>query len=312
MVVIGHGDDALYRACRPCGARWHRHPPSNALRATAEAFVEEWPAFGFRPALTAWSPTPFRVFDDPGAYDVIPTGSGEDSAVTGRDAPAYIVTAWNPSGQPKTLKRNRDLHRQLRADVRHRRWDMCEVATYDPALRWAEQALLLMNVSEVGAARLARTYSQVALLRWDQTGVTTLSSDNRTAMTPPNPIAISRDTFGCPMRTIEAEPQQQVVCRNPGGPWVGASIHESARWRHQRQMLLATIGCNVCGSAPADGPPGEAIYASPMIVASRYGLPDEEAPLSRHAAGQPASPATAPSACLLDDAGNVRDLRRRK
>jgi hypothetical protein len=71
----------------------------------------------------------------------------------------------------------------------------------------------------------------------------------------------------CPMRARDAT---RVVCRNPGGPWVSASIHESARWRHQREVLPVTIGY-ICQGASTDGPGGSSVEVSPKTVASRYG-----------------------------------------
>ena len=272
MVVAVHGEEPLYRECRSCGVRWHRHAPGSELRVAAETHVGQWPAFGRRHTEDAWGPTPFRVFEGAHGFDVVPATNGECSAATGYDSAVYVVTAWNPDGQPSTLTRNLELHRQMHADVRARGWDAREVATYDEDLRWAEQSLLLVGVDQAAACALALEYAQPGLIQWGQTGVTMLAAGTGIALTPPVSMSIMANTSpACPMRTIRGETQEEFVCRNPGGPWVSASIHESARWRHQRAMLLSTIGCNVCQGAPAEGPAGEALTISPHAVASRYG-----------------------------------------
>lgn len=277
VIVAAHGDNPLYRECRSCGARWHRHAPRSRLRAAAEAHVDQWPASGRRHTEDAWAPTPFRVFERAQAFDVVPAATGERSAATGYDSAVYVVTAWNPDGQPSTLTRNLELHRRMHADVQARGWDVREVATYDEDLRWAEQSLLMVGVDHAAASVLALEYAQPAFIQWTQTGVTMLAAGTGIAMTAPVPMSIIADTSpACPMRTIRGQPQAEFVCRNPGGPWVSASIHESARWRHQREMLLSTIGCTVCHAAPADGPGGKATYISARAVASRYGPARDE------------------------------------
>lgn len=272
VIVAEHGEHPLYRQCRSCEARWHRHAPGSRLRAAAETYVDQWPAIGRRHTEDAWNPTPFRVFERSQALDVVPSANGKRSTATGYDSAVYVVTAWNPDAQPSTLTRNQEFHRRMHADVNARGWDVREVATYDKDLRWAEKSLLLVGVDQTAACALALEYAQPALIQWSQTGVTMLTADTGIAMTALLPMSIVPNTSpACPMRTIGGQPQAEFVCRNPGGPWVSASIHESARWRHQRGMFLSSTGCNVCHGAPADGPGGEAVNVSPRAVASRYG-----------------------------------------
>lgn len=271
VVVPAHGDGPLYRECRSCGARWHLHAAGTRLRAAADTYVNQWPAFGRRHTTEAWKPTPFRVFERGRALDVVPAPKVESPPATDYDGAVYVVTAWNPDGQPATLTRNLQLHRRMRADVQARGWDVLQVATYDEGFRWAERSLLLVGVDQAAASALALEYAQPALIKWTQPGVTMLAAGTGIAMAAPVPTSIIPTSAACPMRTIKGQPQEDFVCRNPGGPWISASIHESARWRQQRKMLLATIGCNVCQGTPAEGPAGEALTISPHAVASRYG-----------------------------------------
>lgn len=276
VVVAAHGHRPLYRECRSCGARWHLHAPGSRLRAAAETYVNQWPAFGRRITGDAWTPTPFRVFERARAFDVVPATKVENLPATGYDGAVYVVTAWNPGGQRSTLTRNVQLHRRMRADVQSRGWDVREVATYDEDLRWAEQSLLMVGVDHAATSALALEYEQPAFIQWTQTGVTILAAGTGIALTTQVPMSVIPTSPACPMRTMKGQPQEDLVCRDPGGPWISASIHESARWRHQRKMLLATIGCTVCHAAPADGPGGTSIYISARAVASRYGPARDE------------------------------------
>lgn len=273
VTVPSHGDQPLYRECRSCGARWHRHHPASTLRGAAERYVDAWPAFGFRAPLDAWLPTAVRIFDGKQSFDVLPDATNDASHMVAPLAgPMYVVTAWNPGGRPATLAQNEALQRRMDVDARHRGWHVRQAAVFDTELRWAERSTALLGLSERDAVTLAREYAQPALLKWSEAGVTVLTSDTGTALGAAVPVTIRRRSGPtCPMRTIARDPQEGVVCRNPGGPWVSASIHESARWRLQRAMLLSTIGCNVCHAAHADGPGGRSLDVYPQLVASRYG-----------------------------------------
>jgi len=243
------------------------------LRGVAEPYVDAWPAFGYRLPSDAWFPTAMRIFDGAQAFDVLPKATNDTSHIVAPFAgPVYVVTAWNPGGRPATLAQNEALQRRMDADVRHRGWHVRQTAVFDTELRWAEESTALLGLSEHDAVTLAREYAQPTLLKWSEAGVTVLTSDTGTTLGAAVPVTIRRRSGPtCPMRTIAGDSQEDVVCRNPGGPWVSASIHESARWRHQRAMLLSTIGCSVCHGGPSDGPGGRSLDVYPQLVASRYG-----------------------------------------
>ncbi len=268
-----HGDVALYRECPSCGARWHLYAPASRSRGLADRYVDAWPAFGSRAPLEAWLPTPMRMFEGRQAFDVVPEGTTDPPPrPTSFALPIYVLTAWNPGGRPATLAQNNAAQRTMNADVAGRGWDARTAAVHAADLRWAEQAIVLRGVDERDVVSLAAEYQQPAFLTWSEAGVAALATDTATALDPVVPVTIHRSAeHGCPMRTINGDLQHGVVCRNPGGPWGSAAIHESARWRHQRDMLLSALGCTVGHGTPASGPGGAAREVSPRTVASRYG-----------------------------------------
>src|SRR5262249_25135390 len=129
-----------------------------------------------------------------------------------------------------------------------------------PDWQWAERSIAILGADEGDVLAAARYVAQPAFYRWTPGRLVVLSTElgaepiHRFAVT-----AVLVPSRICPMRAVKGAPPEPHVCRNPGGPWISASIHESARWNHHRQTLLRALGCDVCDGGPADGPGGHAV-----------------------------------------------------
>ena len=73
-------------------------------------------------------------------------------------------------------------------------------------------------------------------------------------------------------------------CKNPGGPWVGASIHLAAFWSVQRKVAIELLGCTSChdgkqaaqlaGNGVLIGPNGPVhVTGGGVILISEFYLP---------------------------------------
>ncbi len=71
---------------------------------------------------------------------------------------AYLVSAWNPHGEPTTLEDNIKLDRELRDLTTERDWWQRRVVARDPHNRWVEDGLCLLDITEDDALDLARRF----------------------------------------------------------------------------------------------------------------------------------------------------------
>jgi len=181
-----------------------------------------------------------------------------------------VLTAWNPGGRPSSLKANLAAQRRL---VRRLRWSRAVVrvgATCDGDLRWAEQAVVLTDVDPATVTDLARRFDQPAYLRVINGLMAPVDRVRGEPVCPPVPVVAVPEVAGCPVSSDDIVPGG--VCRDPGGPWVSASMHESLRWTLRRDLLLATLGCGIChGRPPARATRGGPVAVSEQVIASRYG-----------------------------------------
>lgn len=272
VTVAGYAEP-LYRKCPHCGARWHRYPAHHLMYTAASRYVDEWPALHFRDVTAAWSGGAARVDVGGQLFQIEPTPPGANAAhpATPLGQPLYVVTAWNPNARPATLTENQRAHAHLEAEVRRAGWHSYPAASLNLGLRWAERAIAITGIRLTQAMRLAQQVSQPILQRWAASRLDLWDSTTGRLAGESVPAQIRRiDRRLCPMRELAGVSQEQEVCRDPGGPWVSASIHESLRWRQQRDVLLDALSCDVCLGAPPRGI-GRPIACHPHLVTSRYG-----------------------------------------
>lgn len=230
------------RACRGAATgRWctSRGP----ARASADAA---------RRSRSQWPTTPTRS-----------TGSVRTAARVGTDT--HASTGCAPPPRRTWMGGRRIIFAPWRRPPR------CPAGSYDVNLRWAERAVAVSSADEADVLALGRQFDQPGVQRWYEDRLAVLVPRTGDLLGQPTATVTTRvDSRTCPMRAIASAPQEDRVCRDPGGPWVSASIHESLRWRSQRELLLDPLGCDVCGAAPPLGQGGP-IAVFPQQVASRYG-----------------------------------------
>ncbi len=114
--------------------------------------------------------------------------------------------------------------------------------SFDANGRWIEAALMTI-APDADARKLARRLGQRYLLGWYPDRIEVIDarrpSDRVTTawtLVPVNPPI-------CPMLL---GPEPGTECVDPGGPWVGASIHKSAFWNAQRRLATGLLGCSGC------------------------------------------------------------------
>lgn len=270
--------DPLYRRCPYCLARWHRYPTGHRLRRAAEPWVSTWPAHGFRDVHDAWSEGVVQVAlgtVNGGRVEVHPAarhGEEEHSADHPFELTVYVLTAWNPHGLPQPLIVNLEQDDRLQEVLRAWGLQSRQAAVRAPDWQWAERSIAIRDTAESDVLEAARYVTQPALYRWTRDRLDVLSTE--LGLEPIHSFAVTAHIVPsriCPMRAVKKTPQEPHVCRNPGGPWISASIHEAARWNHHRQTLLRALGCDVCNGGPADGPAGRAVPIRGQLVPSRYG-----------------------------------------
>jgi len=80
--------------------------------------------------------------------------------------------------------------------------------------------------AEADVLALARRFEQPAVQRWTDGSLAVLASGTGDLVVEPTGALTTRvDSRICPMRAVRGEPQEDDVCRDPGGPWVRASMH---------------------------------------------------------------------------------------
>ena len=188
--------------------------------------------------------------------------------------PVLVISAWNPSGEPRTLQQNTDVQQvladrvaELGGSVRGR------VVAVPPDHGWAEEALVLADLDLDVGRELASAFGQAALLAWDATHVRVLPTGLVGAVTSSRwAWTITDRPMTCPMR-LDERPGEQ--CTVHGGPWTSGAIHAAAVWQSHRALLTSLLGCDTCGdgTGPVNGPGGGrgAIMLEPPRLGSRYG-----------------------------------------
>ncbi len=280
QVVVPEIDpEPIYRRCPYCLARWHRYATGHPFRSAAEPWVAQWPAHGFRETHQAWAEGVVQVALGTvggGRVEARPATEHGAGDATAADHPfeqtVHVLTAWNPYGRSRPLAVNLSRHARLRDLLRDLGWHTRPAGVRAPDWQWAERSIAVLGVAESVVAVVARGCGQPAFYRWTPGTLTVVSTDPNDEPLHTFTVAVSIVPRRlCPMRAVKDAPQEPYVCRNPGGPWISASIHEAARWNHHRLTFLEALGCDVCNGGPADGPAGRAVPSRSQLVPSRYG-----------------------------------------
>lgn len=194
-------------------------------------------------------------------------------------APAdhWLVTAWNPPGNRRSLSENERLNERLRSELAEQGASIeGVVATTPPDRSWVEDTLVVTGIREEAILEIARDHWQPAITALSPTTLTIVPTGILPGLR--GGIALREDVVSpptCPMR-IDDEPD--ALCTMRGGPWVSASIHAALLWKVHRGLLLSRLGCVPCadGSRPTLGPLAKtggpiAIRPDDLDLASRYG-----------------------------------------
>ncbi|MGE0818200.1 MAG: DUF3293 domain-containing protein [Candidatus Nanopelagicales bacterium] len=220
-----------------------------------------------------WRSPEGNVFTRP-STDRLPSPAELDAA-----APAdhWLMTAWNPLGNRRSLSENEAANDRLRADIAARGGRVVDVvATTPPDRSWIEDTLVIADVDEAVLVELALDYWQPALTALSPTTFTIVA----TGLVPgfKTATALRDDVVApptCPMR-VDDEPD--ALCTMRGGPWISASIHAALLWKVHRSLLLSRLGCVPCadGDLPTLGPLARtggpiALRPDDLDLASRYG-----------------------------------------
>lgn len=187
----------------------------------------------------------------------------------------WLVTAWNPWGDPSTPAENRVRTERLLAELRAAGALVSDVlATSPPDRSWVEDTVVALGLPADDVLRMARTAGQPAVTAWRDRFLTVVPTglvDGLEEVTRPA-VVEARDRT-CPMRVDDVAGDR---CVMRGGPWTSGSIHAAAIWAAHRRLLLARLGCDSCddGARPTLGPLGSMrgpVELAEPVLASRYG-----------------------------------------
>lgn len=213
-----------------------------------------------------------RVRVDQGSVDIVPISvpTSAPTAASPFPLPAYLVSAWNPRGEPTTLMRNLTGGEGLRRHLAAMAVDYWLAVTYEAGRSWVEESVVLDDFSPEGAAALGRLLGQPAVVRLDAAGLHVVP----TGLVDLPPVSapgweVRPAPATCPMLRAGAPGQR---CGSPSSPVVGRSIEAGAVWEQHRRLLSVLLGCETC----ADGRKpevshGSALALSQLSVPSRWG-----------------------------------------
>ena len=156
-------------------------------------------------------------------------------------APGFIISAWNPNGDPAFENDNDDANDRLERDLA--RFTYTPLVTLARNSRWIEHSFLVHGINRDKAIELARKYGQKGLVALTDTSLEVILVD---APTPANsqPLkVIELPVAPCPLM-LEFEAEKE--CRPYGGPWTSSSIEAAAIWSFQSKLLINALGCSAC------------------------------------------------------------------
>jgi hypothetical protein len=180
-----------------------------------------------------------------------------------------VIPAWNPDGRPVGSGENGALRENLEIDVLGADGGHFAVgAAHDPDYAWVEEALIVRDISDEEAARVAAGHGQPALWRWDGHVLTVLRSGDGRALASVRTSARSLASRPCVRPHNQPDPAQP--CVRPGGPWTGRSIEVAAEWTRDRYVLLGVLGCDICDHGMLPAGQGHPRLLHQWSAASRY------------------------------------------
>lgn len=194
-------------------------------------------------------------------------------------APAdhWLITAWNPLGNARSLAENERLNERLTSELLEAGATIDRLVATTPADRsWVEDTLAVTGIREDAIVEVARDYWQPAITALSPTTLSIVSTGLLPGLR--GGTALREDVVAAPTCPMRVDDEPDALCTMRGGPWVSASIHAALLWRVHRDLLLSRLGCAPCGdgSRPTLGPLGQAggpiaIRPDDLTLASRYG-----------------------------------------
>lgn len=171
--------------------------------------------------------------------------------VSAPDIPALLVVAgWCPKGRATVFTDNNEALSELASQVERVGRKALPAAVFDPAAAWHLAAVAIEGegLDDLGT-RLATYALQDRYRLLDSGGITEVflrtGFRRRTSAT-------LQDIAHRPCPILDDG--KTAPCRDPGGPWVSASIEASLRFRAKRHSALRAVGCDDCN--PTDPPVG--------------------------------------------------------
>ncbi|MDO9380363.1 MAG: DUF3293 domain-containing protein [Nocardioidaceae bacterium] len=192
------------------------------------------------------------------------------------DLGVWFVSAWNPGAEPASLAANLRRHEALLTHAEQLDEHALTTVVHAPDRSWAEQAVMVRHRDD--ALLLAREHGAPAVVRCSDLGTVVLVPSGERL------TSVSTVRLGAPPRCpLLAESRAGQLCRQYGGPFGRRAIQAAADWQIHRDLLLSTLGCEVCEDGrftvcypdkdhPVEGS-GGAISLVDATVASRWGGP---------------------------------------
>ena len=127
------------------------------------------------PALvTAYEAATLAVTFPSGIATFDRTGQRTGEPIT---SPFGAITAWNPSGKPRSLQENEAAQSELAADIEAARWQGYPAVSYDPSGAHREPQFAIIGAPAAELLALARKYRQAAHFWWDGLSLTIVWCD---------------------------------------------------------------------------------------------------------------------------------------
>jgi Protein of unknown function (DUF3293) len=214
--------------------------------------------------------------------DVIPATDGAQTAssvdpgtVFGAESAVWIVSGCNAFGRLSTPGDQAATTEVLYDHLDSVGWTWHPAVLMAPGREWIETGAVVLGPSRDEIVSTALYHGQEAVLRWDEHGISTISTGltDDVVDARPVPVTTSPALLGCPMRF-----GADLVCVRQGGPFGSRAIAAASAWEKHRALLVSALGCTVCaGGAVGYGRP---ISGVSSFVPSRRGGWQNGPPLS--------------------------------
>ncbi len=156
-------------------------------------------------------------------------------------APGYIISAWNPNGDPALENDNDEANDRLEQDLAG--FSYTPLVTLARNSRWIERSFLVHGINRKKAVSLARKYGQKGLVALTDRTLEVILVDEPTPENSKTLKVIELPAAPCPLM-LEFDAENE--CRPYGGPWTSSSIHAAAIWGFQSKLLVNALGCSAC------------------------------------------------------------------